>query len=68
LLDNDGNINCGLKNIINQVSSKDSIKKNGFYYLDGSLIACVGGNKITLSSESGNTFVSFLVEQETTSE
>ena len=68
LLDNDGNINCGLKNIINQVSSEDSIKKNGFYYLDGSLIAYVGGNKIVLSSESGNTFVSFLVDQETTSE
>ena len=68
LLDNDGNINCGLKNIISTVSSEDSIKKDGFYYLDGALIACVGGKKIIISSESGNTFVSFLVEQDTTDE
>lgn len=68
LLDNDGNINCGLKNIINQVSSEDSIKKDGFYYLNGALIACVGGQKITISSESGNTFVSFLVQQDTTND
>ena len=66
LLDNDGNINCGLKNIISKVSSEDSIKKDGFYYLDGALIACVGGKKIIISSESGNTFVSFLVEQDAT--
>lgn len=68
LLDNDGNINCGLKNIINQVSSEDSIKKDGFYYLNGALIACVGGQKIIISSESGNTFVSFLVQQDTTND
>ena len=68
LLDNDGNINCGLKNIITQISSEDSIKKDGFYYLDGTLIASVGGKKLILSSESGNTFVSFLVEQDATDE
>ena len=68
LLDNDGNINCGLNKIIKPVKSPDQINKDGFYFLDGNLIACVGGKQITLSSESGNTFVSFLVNQDTTPE
>lgn len=66
LIDDNGNINSGISNIIKEVSSKDQIKKDGFYFLDGNLIANIKGNQILLSSQSENTYVSFITEQNTT--
>ena len=68
LLDSNGNLNAKVQSLIKKVSSENEIKDDGFYYLDDSLIAKIGDNVLELTSESGTTFVSFMVEQETTDE
>lgn len=67
LLDDNGNLNVNLE-FIRKVSSQSKIKENGFYLYNGNLIAKVGEDIIELTSESGNTYVSFLQEQNTTGE
>jgi CMP-N-acetylneuraminic acid synthetase len=44
------------------------MKDDGFYYCNGILFAKVGDNILELTFESGNTYISFMVEQETTNE
>lgn len=68
LLDSNGNINAKAQQLIKEISSESELKQNGFYFYDGKLIAKIGENVIQLSSESGNTYVSFLEEQETSEE
>ena len=68
LLDSNGNLNAKVQSLIKKVSSENEIKDDGFYYYDDKLIAKIGDNVLELTSESGTTFVSFMVEQETTDE
>ena len=42
--------------------------QDGFYFYNGSLIAKVGNNILELVSQSGTSYVSFLIEQDTTDE
>ena len=48
LLDKEGNLNVNVQKSIKQVSSQDDIKSDGFYYLNGAIVASVGGNTIQL--------------------
>lgn len=68
LLDSNGNINTQSQNLIKSVSSTSGIQQDGFYYMNGSLIAKIGENIIELSSESNNVYVSFLQKQEISSQ
>ena len=68
LLDSNGNLNANVQSLIKKIPSKNSMKDDGFYYCDGILYAKVGNNILELTFESGNTYVSFMVEQEATSE
>lgn len=68
LLDSNGNLNVNIKPLIRKASSDSDLKDDGFYYYDDKLIAKVGNNVLELTQESGTTFVSFMVEQETTDE
>lgn len=67
LLDSNGNINTQSQNLIKSVSSTSGIQQDGFYYINGSLIAKIGENIIELSSESNSVYVSFLQKQEASS-
>lgn len=64
LLDSNGNLNVNLSSIIKKVSSDSNIKEDGFYLYNNTLLAKVGSNVLELSSGNGNTYVSFLAEQE----
>ena len=66
LLDNNGNINSGISKVIKEISSVNQISKDGLYYVidDQSLIAQVNGKQIVISSNSENTYVSFVTNQE----
>ena len=57
LLDKDGNLNVNVKGSINQISSQDEIKSDGFYYMNGAIVASVGGNIVQLggSKQSADT-------------
>lgn len=66
LIDDKGNINTKFNKLITSVDSIDKIVSDGFYYLNGNIIASVGGEQIILASESGTVYVSFLEKQETT--
>ena len=68
LIDNNGNINAKLNKLITSVDSTDKIVSDGFYYLNGNIIASVGGEQIILAAESGTVYVSFLEKQDTTEE
>ena len=68
LLDNNGRLNVKLQDVIKSVTNESDIKKDGFYFYNGNLFAKVGDTLLQLTSESGNTYVSFLIEQELTSE
>lgn len=69
LIDNDGNINSKLQKLINKVNSLDDISKDGFYIYDGSLYVKYGDDILPLQNQDSDTFyVSFVTEQETTSE
>ncbi len=57
LLDNKGNINVSVPNVITEVSSKDKMTSDGFYLMESNLYVCVG-NKITQITGDG-AFVSF---------
>ena len=48
LLDKEGNLNINVKGSIKQVSSQSDIKSDGFYYVNGAIMASVGGNIIQL--------------------
>ena len=48
LLDKEGSLNVNVQKSIKQVSSQDDIKSDGFYYLNGAIVASVGGNTIQL--------------------
>lgn len=67
LLDSNGNINTQSQNLIKSVSSTSGIQQDGFYYINGSLIAKIGENIVELSSESNSVYVSFLQKQEASS-
>lgn len=64
LLDKDGNINSKVREIIREASSISNIRENGFYLIDSAIYAKIGNKIIEISSKSGNTYVSFLEEQE----
>lgn len=69
LIDNDGNINSKLQKLINKVNSLDNISKDGFYIYDGSLYAKYGDDILSLQNQDSDAlYVSFVTEQETTSE
>lgn len=68
LLDSNGNINTQSQNLIKSVSSTSGIQQDGFYYINGGLVAKIGENIIELSSESNNVYVSFLQKQEISSQ
>lgn len=68
LLDSNGNINTQSQNLIKSVSSTSGIQQDGFYYINGSLIAKIGENIVELSSESNSVYVSFLQKQEASSQ
>ena len=67
LLDSNGNINTQSQNLIKSVSSTSGIQQDGFYYINGSLVAKIGENIVELSSESNSVYVSFLQKQEASS-
>lgn len=62
----DGKINVD-SDILNIISSKDKIRKDGIYYIeeDGSVILVINGKQINLFGEIGTMYVSFLGPQET---
>ena len=65
----DGKINSGDSIIFELVDNQSSIgTANGIYYVkeDGTLWVVIGGQKINLFGEVGNSYVSFLGEQSTT--
>lgn len=64
LIDNKGNINSGASNIIQKVNSVDDIRETGIFYVDGNIIVSIDDKKITLSSESGTSYVSFIEKQD----
>ena len=68
LLDSNGNINTQSQNLIKSVSSTSGIQQDGFYYINGSLVAKIGENIVELSSESNSVYVSFLQKQEASSQ
>lgn len=68
LVDGNGNINSKAQNIISAIKSSNQIKQNGLYYLDGNIIAYVDGKQIELTSSEGTTYVSFMEEQNVSSE
>lgn len=69
LVDNDGNINSKLQKLINKVNSLDDISKDGFYIYDGSLYVKYGDDILPLQNQDSDAlYVSFVTEQETTSE
>lgn len=57
LIDKDGNLNTNVQKTIKKVSSQDDIKSDGFYYINGTIVASVGGNIIQLggSQQSADT-------------
>ena len=63
LLDSDGNINVKVKSLIQEEQSKEDIKQDGFYLIDGNLVAKFGDQVLELTSKTDVSFVSFLVEQ-----
>lgn len=68
LLDSNGNINTQSQNLIKSVSSTSGIQQDGFYYINGGLVAKIGENIVELSSESNSVYVSFLQKQEASSQ
>lgn len=68
LLDSNGNLNVKVQNIINKIESSSEINKDGFYYLNGSLLVSIDGKQTILASDTENTYVSFLTKQEATEE
>lgn len=68
LLDSDGNLNVKLQAIIKPIKSQDDIKQDGFYFYDQNLIAKVGEEILVLTSNEGDTYVSFIEKQDVSSE
>ena len=68
LLDENGNINSQIKNIIQEISSISNAKQNGFYIVDNSVYLKFNNKIIEISSDYGNTYVSFLTEQNNSEE
>lgn len=61
LIDSNGNINSKTRSSIKSIDSSEQIKQDGFYFLDGNIIAKIGEVSLKISSEKYE-------EQEITSE
>ena len=65
LLNSKGELNVDLQDIIQSKKSLDDIDENGFYFVDGDLVAYVNGQIIQLASGGeGSTYVSFIEDQD----
>lgn len=65
LLNSKGELNVDLQDIIQPKKSLDDIDENGFYFVDGDLVAYVNGQIIQLASGGeGSTYVSFIEDQD----
>ena len=66
LIDNKGNINIGRFDVIQKVNSIDDINGTGIFYVGESIIVSIDGQKITLTTDSGTNYVSFVEKQDVT--
>lgn len=62
LLDSQGNLNVKVPKVLSKITSKDQIKSNGFYLLDGNLYAYVDGETFQITGTEGS-FLSYAIEQ-----
>ncbi len=67
LLDSQGNLNVKVPKVLSKITSKDEIKSNGFYLLDGNLYAYVDGETFQITGTEGS-FISYAIQQKLTSE
>lgn len=63
-----GKINVESDKILKNADSIENVSTDGIYLIEDSVWAVIGGVKIQLSGDSSTTYVSYLIEQETTSE
>lgn len=68
LLDNNGKLNVKVEKLIKEVSSEDNITEDGFYFINGSIKVKVGEKIMEVAVNSNSTFISFLSEQDISSE
>ena len=63
-----GKINVESDKILKNADSIENVSTDGIYLIKDSVWAVIGGVKVQLSGDSSTTYVSYLTEQETTSE
>ena len=70
LIDRNGNINSQAGNLLRTVQFKDSISDDGFYFVTntGELVVKINGNVSTITTTSETLYISFMEEQQLTSD